>query len=77
LRHLHAGYSAPDGDLAERVRAAWLPLSDTIGREVDATATTGEKVHGRAVGIDTFGGLLVSTDSGERVVAFGEVAMLT
>jgi BirA family biotin operon repressor/biotin-[acetyl-CoA-carboxylase] ligase len=77
LRHLHAGYSVPDGDLSERVRAAWLPLSDTIGREVDATATTDEKVHGRAVGIDTFGGLLVSTDSGERVVAFGEVATLS
>jgi BirA family biotin operon repressor/biotin-[acetyl-CoA-carboxylase] ligase len=76
VRHLHAGYSGPDADLPERVRAAWLPLADTIGREVDATATTGETVHGRAVGIDAFGGLLVSTDSGERVVGFGEVATL-
>jgi BirA family biotin operon repressor/biotin-[acetyl-CoA-carboxylase] ligase len=73
VRHLHAGYSGPDTDLPERVRAAWLPLADTIGREVEATATTGETVRGRAVGIDAFGGLLVSTDAGERVVAFGEV----
>jgi len=30
-------------------------------------------VVGRAVGIDDFGGLLLSTDAGERRVAFGEV----
>ena len=76
IRHLYEGYSGADAELPEHVRSAWLPLADTIGREVDATATTGERVHGRAVGIDAFGGLLVSTDRGERVVAFGEIAEL-
>jgi BirA family biotin operon repressor/biotin-[acetyl-CoA-carboxylase] ligase len=73
LQRLHAGYSGPDAELPERVRAVWLPVADTIGREVDATATTGESIRGRAIGIDAFGGLLVSTDAGESVVAFGEL----
>lgn len=76
IRRLHQGYSGPDAELAERVKAAWLPLADTIGREVGATATTGEPVRGRATGVDAFGGLLVSTDAGERTIRFGEIAHL-
>jgi BirA family biotin operon repressor/biotin-[acetyl-CoA-carboxylase] ligase len=76
IEQLHAGYSGPDAQLPERVRSVWLPLSDTVGREVEATATTGDAVRGRAVGIDGFGGLVVSTDQGERTVAFGDVVHL-
>lgn len=73
LSAFHHAYVAQEPELAERVRASWLPIADTIGREVEAIATSGEPVRGRAVGIDGFGGLLVSTDAGERTVAFGEV----
>jgi biotin-(acetyl-CoA carboxylase) ligase len=66
-------YSGPDAELPERVRAAWLPVADTIGVEVDATGTTGDPIRGRAIGIDGFGGLVISTDDGERTVAFGDV----
>lgn len=73
LSAFHHAYVAHEPELAERVRASWLPIADTIGREVEATATSGEPVRGRAVGIDGFGGLVVSTDAGERTVSFGEV----
>jgi len=73
IGRLHDVYSGPDAELPERVKAAWLPVADTIGLEVDATATTGEPVRGRAVGIDAFGGLVISTDDGERTVAFGDI----
>ena len=52
LSAFHRVYVAQEPDLAERVRASWLPIADTIGREVEATATSGEPVRGRAVGID-------------------------
>jgi BirA family transcriptional regulator, biotin operon repressor / biotin---[acetyl-CoA-carboxylase] ligase len=69
-------YHSPDSGFAERVRGAWLPLSSTIGSVVEATTVSGERVVGRAVGVDDFGGLLLSTDTGEARVAFGEVEHL-
>jgi BirA family biotin operon repressor/biotin-[acetyl-CoA-carboxylase] ligase len=69
----HRVYVAQEPELAERVRASWLPVADTIGREVEATHSSGDLVRGRAVGLDGFGGLVVSTDTGERTVSFGEV----
>lgn len=74
LRGLHGLYEGEARELPGRVRTAWLPLSSTIGRLVEATTTEGRTVAGRAVGIDDFGALLLSTDDGERRVAFGEVA---
>lgn len=76
LSRFHAVYVAGDASLPEGVRAAWVPVADTIGREVEATTAVGDKVRGRAVGIDGFGGLVVSGDHGERTVAFGEIAHL-
>jgi biotin-(acetyl-CoA carboxylase) ligase len=58
------------------VKAVWLPVASTIGHEVEATVTSGDVVRGRAVGLDRFGGLLLSTDDGERTVTFGEVTHL-
>ena len=71
LHDLYAGQ--PGSPLSARVRSAWLPLSATIGRMVEASTIGGAVARGRAVGIDDFGNLLVSTDAGERTVAFGEV----
>ncbi len=73
IGHLHDVYSGPDAELPERVKAAWLPVADTIGLEVDAIATSGDPLHGRAIGIDGFGGLVISTDDGERTVVFGDI----
>jgi BirA family biotin operon repressor/biotin-[acetyl-CoA-carboxylase] ligase len=69
-------YTADEPSWEERVRGAWLSVSATIGRLVEATTTTGRTVRGRATGIDDFGGLRLSTDAGEVPVAFGEVQHL-
>jgi BirA family biotin operon repressor/biotin-[acetyl-CoA-carboxylase] ligase len=71
-----AAYTASEPSLAERVRHAWLPVSSTIGQLVRATTVDGRDVVGRAVGIDDFGSLLLSTDAGEVRVAFGDVEHL-
>jgi BirA family biotin operon repressor/biotin-[acetyl-CoA-carboxylase] ligase len=71
LYDLYAGQ--PGSPLHARVRSAWLPLSATIGRVVEAETTTDRVVRGRAVAVDDFGNLIVSTDAGERAVAFGEI----
>ena len=76
LTRFHRVYEAAEPPWGERVRAAWLPVSSTIGRLVEATTLEGDVVRGRAVGLDAFGGLRLSTDSGEAVVGFGEVRHL-
>jgi BirA family biotin operon repressor/biotin-[acetyl-CoA-carboxylase] ligase len=76
LRRFHALYEGEERELAGRVRSAWLTVSSTIGRLVEATTTSGDVTTGRAVGVDDFGGLLLSTDDGERRVAYGEVTHL-
>ncbi len=69
-------YNSADAGFPERVRGAWLPVASTIGSLVKATTMSGERVVGRAVGVDDFGGLLLSTDAGEARVAFGDVEHL-
>jgi BirA family transcriptional regulator, biotin operon repressor / biotin---[acetyl-CoA-carboxylase] ligase len=69
-------YATRDASLPERVRQAWVPVSATIGQAVRATTTHGHEVTGRAIGIDEFGSLLLSTDTGEVRVAFGEIEHL-
>jgi len=69
-------YDAADSAFPERVRHAWLPLSDTIGQVVSAVTLDGREVSGRAVGIDDFGSLQLSTDEGEARVGFGEIEHL-
>jgi BirA family transcriptional regulator, biotin operon repressor / biotin---[acetyl-CoA-carboxylase] ligase len=68
-----ATYTTTDASLAERVRHAWLPVSATIGQLVRATTLDGREVTGRAVGIDDFGSLQLSTDTGEVRIGFGDV----
>ena len=69
-------YTARDIAFPQRVRNAWLSQSATIGQIVRAETVDGREVAGRAVGIDDFGSLLLSTDEGESRVAFGEVEHL-
>ena len=69
-------YTAVEPSFPERVRVAWLPTAATIGQLVEATTTSGEVVTGRAVGIDEFGALRLSTDHGEVKVGFGDVEHL-
>jgi biotin-(acetyl-CoA carboxylase) ligase len=76
MEEFRRDYDAVEPSWEERVRNAWLPVSDTIGRLVEATTTTGDVVRGRAVGIDPFGALRLSTDTGEARVAFGEIEHL-
>jgi BirA family biotin operon repressor/biotin-[acetyl-CoA-carboxylase] ligase len=73
LQRFVAVYDADELSWEERVRGAWLPVSATIGQLVEATTESGDTVQGRAVGIDRFGGLRLSTDTGEARVAFGDV----
>ena len=69
-------YGTADASLADRVRQAWLPVSATIGQLVRATTVDGRDVTGRAVDIDGFGSLQLSTDTGEVRVGFGDIEHL-
>ena len=76
LERFAVGYTASEPSLPERVRQAWLPVSSTIGQLVRATTVDGGETLGRAVGVDDFGSLLLSTDTGEVRVSFGDVEHL-
>ena len=76
LEAFHEVYVLDEPDLADRVKAAWLPMNATIGREVEITVASGNAARGRAVGLDRFGGLVLSGDDGECTVSFGEVTHL-
>ena len=69
-------YDAVEPSFPERVRVAWMPAAGTVGQLVRATRTDGTVVTGRATGIDDFGALRLSTDTGEARVAFGDVQHL-
>ena len=69
-------YTADELSWEERARGAWLSTAATIGRLVEATTDEGATVRGRAVGIDDFGGLRLSTEDGDARVSFGEVTHL-
>jgi BirA family transcriptional regulator, biotin operon repressor / biotin---[acetyl-CoA-carboxylase] ligase len=69
-------YTVADASFGQRVGNAWLPISATIGQLVRAETVDGREVEGRAIGIDDFGSLLLSTDDGEVRVGFGEIEHL-
>jgi BirA family biotin operon repressor/biotin-[acetyl-CoA-carboxylase] ligase len=73
LERFQTVYDAGEPSFPERVRIAWLPVAATIGRLVEATTTDGRVMAGRATGLDGFGALKLSTDSGEVRVGFGDV----
>lgn len=72
-----AGYEAPPARFTDVVRDRWRAVSATIGRDVEATRADGVPIRGRAVDVDTRGGLVLDTPDGLAVVSFGEVMHLT
>jgi BirA family biotin operon repressor/biotin-[acetyl-CoA-carboxylase] ligase len=76
LLRFSQGYRTHEPSFAGDVRAAWLAVTSTIGREVEAHWVDGRAIRGRAVDLDDRGGLVLSTDEGETTVAFGEVRHL-
>jgi BirA family biotin operon repressor/biotin-[acetyl-CoA-carboxylase] ligase len=61
----------------EELRRAWLSLSDTIRREVQADMGGGKMLTGRAVDLDIDGSLVIETaDGGLSRVRAGEVVHL-
>jgi BirA family transcriptional regulator, biotin operon repressor / biotin---[acetyl-CoA-carboxylase] ligase len=71
LAHVRLGYEAwrrADGDPRAGLRAAYLELCDTIGRDVTLELPGALAVHGKAVDIDEDGRLVLAID-GERIVA--------
>jgi BirA family biotin operon repressor/biotin-[acetyl-CoA-carboxylase] ligase len=76
LQAFRTDYDAVEPSLGDRVKRSWLTISATIGRLVEATSVSGEVVQGRAVGVDDFGSLQLSTDTGEVRIAFGDIEHL-
>jgi BirA family transcriptional regulator, biotin operon repressor / biotin---[acetyl-CoA-carboxylase] ligase len=67
------GWHAVQGDPAAGLRADYLGLCDTIGRQVRVELPTGDSVTGRAVDLDADGRLVVMTTSGPASLGAGDV----
>lgn len=66
--------TSPPGDPeASGLRAAYLSLCATVGREVRVELPAGTARHGTAIGIDADGRLVVSTPEGRLAVGAGDV----
>ncbi|QNN54830.1 biotin--[acetyl-CoA-carboxylase] ligase [Nocardioides mesophilus] len=61
------------GDAADGLRPAYLSACDTVGRRVRVDLPTGERLEGRAAGVDADGRLQVTTAAGPRVLGAGDV----
>ncbi len=61
------------GEPADGLRAAYLSACDTVGRLVRVDLPTGERLEGRAAGVDGDGRLQVATAAGLRVLGAGDV----
>lgn len=69
-------YQPGDPAFAGATVAAYREVCATIGARVRARSTAGLVIEGEAVDVDDAGGLVVLTDSGTKVVRFGEVEHL-
>jgi BirA family biotin operon repressor/biotin-[acetyl-CoA-carboxylase] ligase len=61
------------GDPSGGLHHAYVDACTTIDRDVQVQLPTGEKVSGRAVGVDDHGRLLVDTAEGARALGAGDV----
>ncbi|MEU5783709.1 biotin--[acetyl-CoA-carboxylase] ligase [Micromonospora lupini] len=68
--------SAGGDAVASGLRDAYLAACATVGREVRVLLPNGESLTGTATGVDPDGQLLVTTASGERALAAGDVLHL-
>jgi len=66
----------PGDPQASGLRAAYLGLCSTVGRDVRADLPAGKVIRGTAAGIDTDGRLIVRTPDGEVAVGAGDVRHL-
>lgn len=76
LRVFRDWYRPGDPAFPSQCLAHYRPDCVTLGRRVRATTVEGGAVEGRAVDLDERGGLVVDTDRGLELVAFGEVVHL-
>jgi BirA family transcriptional regulator, biotin operon repressor / biotin---[acetyl-CoA-carboxylase] ligase len=76
-RYLAWNRSQPPGDPeASGLRAAYLELCTTIGRDVRVERPAGQATTGRAAGIDAAGRLIVAGPGGTEAVSAGDVRHL-
>jgi BirA family biotin operon repressor/biotin-[acetyl-CoA-carboxylase] ligase len=71
------GQTVPPGDpAASGLRAAYLELCTTVGREVRVERAGGQSATARAVGIDSDGRLVIEGPGGSEAVSAGDVRHL-
>ena len=70
------GTEIPGDPQASGLRAAYLGLCSTVGRDVRAELPAGNVIRGTAAGIDADGRLIVRTPEGEVAVGAGDVRHL-
>ena len=70
------GTEIPGDPQASGLRAAYLGLCSTVGRDVQAELSAGNIIRGTAAGIDADGRLIVRTPAGEVAVGAGDVRHL-
>jgi BirA family biotin operon repressor/biotin-[acetyl-CoA-carboxylase] ligase len=73
LEEEYDGWRRAGGDASAGLRAAYLELCDTIGRQVRVSLPSGENVHGEATGVDRDGRLQVRAPGGTRTLGAGDV----
>ena len=70
------GNEIPGDPQASGLRAAYLGLCSTVGRDVQAELPAGNIIRGTAAGVDADGRLIVRTAEGEVAVGAGDVRHL-
>jgi BirA family transcriptional regulator, biotin operon repressor / biotin---[acetyl-CoA-carboxylase] ligase len=70
------GTQPPGDPEASGLRAAYLGLSTTIGRNVRVERPAGQLTTGQATGVDTEGRLIVTGPGGTEAVSAGDVRHL-
>ena len=70
---LYLQWCAERGDPTGGLRSAYVRRCATIGQEVRVDLPSGERVHGKAVGVDADGRLDVLTPPGSRLLGAGDV----
>jgi BirA family biotin operon repressor/biotin-[acetyl-CoA-carboxylase] ligase len=73
LREAYDAWQAGGAAGTARLRSSYAAACVTVGRDVRVELPAGGTLHGRAVGIDAGGRLVVRTDAGETVVGAGDV----
>ncbi|MFI6233836.1 biotin--[acetyl-CoA-carboxylase] ligase [Micromonospora sp. NPDC050784] len=68
--------SAGGDAVASGLRDAYLAACSTVGREVRVLLPNGDSLTGTATGVDPDGQLMVTTSTGERTLAAGDVLHL-